>query len=427
MSEMNLLCSCSISELSEGLSLKKISPEQIIRSHLDRIEARDSEVRGWAYLDPATSISTAKAYSFDGPQGPFHGIPFAVKDVFEVESTPRSYGSTMFASEISKRSSSVVEKLRDAGGICLGKTVTAEFALYKPGKTRNPNNIGHTPGGSSSGSAATVADYQVPLALGTQTAGSIIRPASYCGVIGFKPTLGRYSRAGVLETSPTLDTIGFFCRTATDALLVDRVLAEREEEVSPTGAASPNFTVGIYQHQNIGEASSVVRAVMELAENKFTKKIFDSKTVKPNSRFLELNNIHRIVHAFEARRCLLSLEGFRIDKVSNLTREFLEAAQSISELEYDEAVGRLSEMRQRCLELFDGCDVLIAPAAPDYAPRGLDGTGDPVFNRMWTALGVPCAAFPMIEFPGSLPLGLQLIGRLGEDQKLLEILKLITS
>ena len=426
MSEMNLLCSCSISELSEGISSKKISPERVIRSHLDRIEARDSEVQGWAYLDPVTSISEARALSVDGPQGLFHGIPFAVKDVFEVESTPRSYGSTLFASEISTRSSSVVEKLRNAGGICLGKTVTAEFALYKPGKTRNPNNIGHTPGGSSSGSAATVADYQVPLALGTQTAGSIIRPASYCGVIGFKPTLGRYSRAGVLETSPTLDTVGFFCRTATDALLVDRVLAEREEEVSPTGAASRNFMVGVYQHQNIGEASSVVRAVMEVAQNKFTKKMFDSKTVKPNSRFVELNNIHRIVHAFEARRCLLSLEGFRIDRVSNLTREFLEAAQSISKLEYDDSVGRLLEMRQRSLELFEGCDVLVAPAAPDYAPRGLDGTGDPVFNRMWTALGVPCATFPMIEFPGSLPLGLQLIGRPGEDQKLLEILKLIT-
>ena len=426
MFEMNFLCSCSVSELSEGLSLKKISPEQIIRSHLDRIEARDPEVQGWAYLDPVKCMSAARALSVDRPRGLFYGIPFAVKDVFEVESTPRSYGSSLFASEVSSRSSSVVEKLRDAGGICLGKTVTAEFALYKPGKTRNPHNVGHTPGGSSSGSAATVADYQVPVALGTQTAGSIIRPASYCGVIGFKPTLGRYSRDGVLETSPTLDTIGFFCRTAEDALLVDQVLAE-QEEVSRAGGASTKFTVGVYQHPNIGEASSIVRAALEVVESKFTKKMFDVKTVRPSSRFLDLNSIHRVVHAFEARKCLLSLEGFRIDKVSSSTREFLDAAQTISESEYDDSVGRLSEMRQCHLELFEGCDVLVAPAAPDYAPRGLDGTGDPVFNRMWTALGVPCAAFPVIDFPESLPLGLQLIGRPGEDQNLLGILQLITT
>ena len=426
MSEINLLTSCSITELSEGLSLNKISPEQIVRSHLERIETRDSEVEGWAYLDPVASISTAKALSADSLQGLVHGIPFAVKDVFEVESTPKSYGSSLYASEISSRSSSVVEKLRDAGGICLGKTVTAEFALYKPGKTRNPHNTGHTPGGSSSGSAATVADYQVPLALGTQTAGSIIRPASYCGVIGFKPTFDRYSRAGVLETSPTLDTVGFFCRSAEDALLVDGILAERET-LLPTVAASSNYTVGIYQHQNIAEASSVVRAAMAIAGSKFPTKIFDLKIVKPKSRFLDLNKIHKIVHSFEARRCLMSLEGFQISKVSSLTKEFLDTARSISELEYDDSRGRLLEMRQLSLDLFDGCDALVAPAAPNYAPRGLNGTGDPVFNRMWTALGVPCAAFPMIQFPGSLPLGLQLIGRPNEDQKLLEILKLITA
>ena len=154
--------------------------------------------------------------------------------------------------------------------------------------------------------------------------------------------------------------------------------------------------------------------------------MFDVRQVKPNSRFLDLNNIHKIVHAFEARRSLLSLEGLQISSVGSLTKEFLDSAHSISELEYDDALGRLLQLRERSLEVFEGCDVLVAPAAPDYAPRGTEGTGDPVFNRMWTGLGVPCAAFPVIQLPGSLPLGLTLIGRPDEDQKLLKILQLMT-
>ena len=165
---------------------------------------------------------------------------------------------------------------------------------------------------------------------------------------------------------------------------------------------------------------------MELVETKFPIEMFDVKQVRANSRFLDLNNIHKVVHAFEARRSLLSLERVSDKRRRQLDKEFLDSAQSISALEYDDALGRLLELRERSLELFEGCDVLVAPAAPDYAPRGLEGTGDPVFNRMWTALGVPCAAFPVIEFPGSLPLGLQLIGRPDEDQKLLKILQLIT-
>lgn len=426
MSEVNLLCACSIRELSEALSSRNCSPEQIVRSYLQRIEARDSDVKGWAYLDAEGAISTAKELPTGKSPGRLYGIPFAVKDVFEVESTAKSFGSRLYATDISSKSCSVVEKLLGAGGICLGKTVTAEFALYKPGKTRNPHNRGHTPGGSSSGSAATVADYQVPLALGTQTAGSIIRPASYCGVVGYKPTFGRYSRVGVLQTSPTLDTIGFFCRTADDALIVDKILAERVED-QHVGKIPEKFTVGIFKHQSMSEASSTVQSALELVRNKFPVDTFDLKTIEPHSQFLELNYIHRIVHAVEARECLLSLDGFQINRVSSLTRAFLDSAKDISKTQYDEALAKLLDLRKCSDELFEDCDVLIAPAAPDFAPRGIKGTGDPVFNRMWTALGVPCVAFPIINFPGGMPLGLQLIGRAGEDQKLLGVLRQIAN
>ena len=206
----SLLCACSVSELLAGLSSGVFSAEQILNSCLERIRLRDAEVKAWAYLDSDNGFVANKVLSRKNKNEKLRGIPFATKDVFEVASTPKSYGSQLYAAEISKRSSSVVDTLVAAGAIFLGKTVTAEFALYKPGDTCNPHNTEHTPGGSSSGSAAAVADYQAPIALGTQTAGSIVRPASYCGVIGYKPTLDRYSRAGVLETSPTLDTIGFF-------------------------------------------------------------------------------------------------------------------------------------------------------------------------------------------------------------------------
>lgn len=425
MSPTSLLCACSVSELLAGLSSGAVSAEEILNSCLGRIRLREAEVKAWAYLDSDNGFAAKKALSRNKKNEKLRGIPFAAKDVFEVASTPKSYGSQLYAAEISKRSSSVVDTLVAAGAVFLGKTVTAEFALYKPGATCNPHNIEHTPGGSSSGSAAAVADCQAPIALGTQTAGSIVRPASYCGVIGYKPTLGRYSTTGVLETSPTLDTVGFFCRSAKDASLVDEVLAEREP-VDATGEDPHKFTVGIYQHQSITEASPAVRAAMEVVETKFPIEKFDVRQVKSNSRFLDLNNIHKIVHAFEARRSLLSLEGFQISNVGSLTKEFLDSAQSISESEYDDALGRLLQLRERSLEVFEGCDVLVAPAAPDYAPRGVEGTGDPVFNRMWTALGVPCAAFPVIQLPGSLPLGLTLIGRPDEDQKLLKILQLMT-
>ena len=425
MSSTRLLCACSVSELLAGLSSGAFAAEEILNSCLGRIRFREAEVKAWAYLDSDNGFAANEELRRKRKNEKLRGIPFAAKDVFEVASTPKSYGSQLYAAEISKSSSSVVDTLAAAGAVFLGKTVTAEFALYKPGDTCNPHNTEHTPGGSSSGSAAAVADCHAPIALGTQTAGSIVRPASYCGVIGYKPTLGRYSRVGVLETSPTLDTIGFFCRAAKDASLVDEVLAEREP-VNSIGDDSHKFTVGIYQHQSIPEASPAVRAAMEVVETKFPIEMFDVKQVKPNSRFLDLNNIHKTVHAFEARRSLLSLEGFQISSIGSLTKEFLDSAQSISELEYDDAIGRLLELRERSLELFEGCDVLVAPAAPDYAPLGIGGTGDPVFNRMWTALGVPCAAFPVIQLPGSLPLGLTLIGRPDEDQKLLKILQLMT-
>ena len=421
MSALSLLCACSINELLEGLSLKSFSPEHIVSSCLQRISARDSDVKGWAYLDTKGAITSARERCASESPGKLHGIPFAVKDVFEVESTPKSFGSSLYSADISTKSSSVVEKLLDMGGICLGKTITAEFALYKPGKTRNPHDRRHTPGGSSSGSAATVADYQVPLALGTQTAGSIVRPASYCGVVGYKPSFGRYSRAGVLQTSPTLDTVGFFVRTADDALLVDEILAEGAQDEQ----THSKFKVGIFQHQAMAEASSIVRAAMEMVGHRFSVETFDLKKIDPNPQFLDLNEIHQTIHAFEARKCLLSLDGFQISRVSSATRAFLDSAASIPESKYDLAIGQLMDLRKRCLDLFEDCDALITPAAPDYAPRGLKGTGDPVFNRMWTALGVPCVAFPVIGFPEALPLGLQLIGRPNEDQKLLGALRRI--
>ena len=197
MSPTSLLCACSVSELLAGLSSGAVSAEEILNSCLGRIRLREAEVKAWAYLDSDNGFAAKKALSRNKKNEKLRGIPFAAKDVFEVASTPKSYGSQLYAAEISKRSSSVVDTLVAAGAVFLGKTVTAEFALYKPGATCNPHNIEHTPGGSSSGSAAAVADCQAPIALGTQTAGSIVRPASYCGVIGYKPTLGRYSTTGV--------------------------------------------------------------------------------------------------------------------------------------------------------------------------------------------------------------------------------------
>ncbi|MDE2618632.1 MAG: amidase [Sphingomonadales bacterium] len=371
---------------------------------LARIDARDEAVRGWTYLDRA---------AVGGP-GPLSGVVLGVKDVIDVAGMPTTHGSPAFAGNVAAADAECVARLRRAGAVVLGKTVTAEFATYSPGPTRNPWNPGHTPGGSSSGSAAVVADGQADIAFGTQTAGSMIRPASFCGTIGFKPTFGRYPDEGCLATAHSLDTIGLFARTID---LLDRADAAVAAEPA-TPAANPALRVGLCRTPMWPEAG----AAMQHAFGEFAAHLaaagYACTEVELPASYTGLIAAQTLIHRREAWMLLSPIRAAHEAEVTQAFRDFLDAGARESEADYQAALALQQACRAELDAVFAGVDVLLAPSAPGIAPAGLGSTGNPVFQRIWTALGVPCLGFPAAWSEG-LPLGLTLVGRPGADRQLI--------
>jgi len=372
---------------------------------LARIEARDSEVRGWAFLDKAAV----------GGAGPLAELVLGVKDVIDVAGMPTTHGSAAFAGNIAATDAACVALLRAAGAVVLGKTVTAEFATYHPGPTANPRNLAHTPGGSSSGSAAVVADGQADLALGTQTAGSVIRPASFCGTFGFKPTFGRYPLGGVLETAPSLDTLGLFARDPAILIAADAVLSG--EDVVPPAAAS--LRVGLCRSPAWIDASADMQAAfLAFAETLRAAghMVFDRALPEPFDRLIAAQIL---IHRREASMVMGHIRRDHAAVVSPAFIAMIDAGAAESEADYQAALALQQECKALTGEVFDGADLLLVPGATGAAPLGLAATGDPVFQRIWTALGAPCFGFPAGWQSDGLPLGLQVIGAPGHDRQML--------
>ncbi len=372
---------------------------------LARIAARQPQVQGWAYVDKAAT----------GRAGPLAGVVLGVKDVIDVAGMPTTHGSPAFAGNIAAADAESVARLRAAGAVVLGKTVTAEFATYHPGPTTNPRNPAHTPGGSSSGSAAVVADGQADLALGTQTAGSIIRPASFCGTFGYKPTFGRYPLGGVLETAPSLDTLGLFGRDLAVIAAADAVLSG--EDAVPSASAS--LTVGLCRSPAWDAASAEMQAAF-LAFGESLRAaghvVLDRDLPAP---FEGLIAAQQLIHRREAWMVMGHIRRDHADHVSPAFIAMIDAGAAESEADYQAALGVQRECKVLAGEVFAGADLLLVPGAPGAAPEGLSATGDPVFQRIWTALGAPCFGFPAAWRADGLPLGLQVIGAPGTDRQLL--------
>jgi amidase len=330
---------------------------------------------------------------------------------------PTEYGSEAFAGHRPDKDALAVARIRAAGAVIMGKLVTAEFATYRPGATANPINPKHTPGGSSSGSAAAVSDRQVPLALGTQTAGSVIRPASFCGIHGFKPSFGRYPNAGVLDTSHRLDTLGVFARSVDDLMLLDTVLAPDAPAEKPV---SGKPKIGVYRSDVWDEASPAMQAALEETANKLAALGYDVFNVDVPPPFHRIVEAQIILHKHEAWRCMGEMRHARDAKVSQQFKDFIDDGARVPKIVYDEACAVQDACKANEAKLFGGADLLLSPGAPGIAPEGLSATGNPVFNRMTTTLGVPCLGFTAGEEQG-LPLGLQLIGRTGSDRTLLQL------
>jgi len=385
----------------------------VVGGCLDRIRQRDGAVHAWAHLDSAGALTAAG--SPGGVPGPLAGATVGVKDIIDVAGLPTAYGSPIFAGQVAERDAECVARLRAAGAVILGKTVTAEFATYSPGPTVNPHRGGHTPGGSSSGSAAAVADGQVAIALGTQTAGSMIRPGSYCGVFAFKPSFGRYPLGGVLPTAPSLDTLGVFARTLDDICIADAVLAG----AAGGAAAGPSPVIGLCRSPAWDAADEAMQgALLAFADTLRAAGFIVRDRVLP-PLYGQLAAAQALIHCREAFEALGPIAASHPDGISTALREFMAAGAAVTPELYAEA----RDIQRRCQaltgEAFGGVDMLLVPGATGAAPPGLASTGDPAFQRLWTALGVPCLGFPAARAANGLPLGLQLIAPPGGDLALL--------
>lgn len=410
-----------------------ISAEQLTEACLARVREVDASVQAWAYLDPEYALRQARARDADHregrPVGPLHGVPIAIKDIIDTEDMPTEDGTVLHAGRTPDTDANVVATLRAAGAVIMGKSVTTECATYTPGKTRNPHHPDHTPGGSSSGSAAAVAAGMVPLALGSQTNGSVIRPASFCGVYGFKPSHGLIPRHGILKLSRTLDHVGLFARSVDDlALLAEQLAGYDQRDPDTRPRARIPFCEIAAQEPPLPPLLAYARtALWDLAEND-TREAFAELAATLGDRVVELDlpevtrgvlDWHRtIMEAEMAANLDLEWERGR-DRLSESLRSQLARGREVNALEYQRAVARIPLISAGFDEIFERCDAIVTPAAHGTAPAGLESTGDPAFCTLWTFCGMPALNLPLMQGANGLPLGVQLVGRRGDDARLL--------
>ena len=420
------------SDLLARLRAGEISSEELVRDCLAQIEATDGAIRAWTHLDQDQALLQARELDEirrnGRPLGPLHGIPVGIKDIIDTADMPTEYGSTIHAGHKPTSDATLVAKLREAGAVIMGKTVSTEFAFMSPGKTANPHDPAHTPGGSSSGSAAAVAAGHVPLAVGSQTAGSVIRPASYCGIFGLKPSQGMISRNGVLQTSKTLDQIGVFGRCLEDvALLTDCLTGYDAADEACYARAKPNLTAGClseapvepnfvwfelpYDNRLADDSRAGFGELREVLGGQI-----ESITL-PES----LGNVidhHRVIHHYEIRRHLAREFEDSADQLSPFLREVLQQAETLSDEDYAHSLAAMAATKAFFAEVFHDFDAILTPAATGEAPLGLERTGDPVFCTMWTFCGLPCLSLPLLTGAQGLPIGVQLVAGLEEDDRL---------
>lgn len=402
---------------------RQLSAVEITEACLARIAERESVVQAWAHVDAERALAQAKARDNTKALGPLHGVPIGLKDIIDTVDLPTRYGSPIYAAYKPSRNAVCADQLTRSGAVILGKTVTTELANRFPGKARNPRNPLHTPGGSSSGSAAAVADRMVPLALGTQTTGSVIRPAAYCGVFGYKPSHGRFDLAGVLKLSPTLDTLGGMSRSVDDFALLASVLAPgwlgRIDRFAaspprlaicrtPVWAHAEPATVGLLE--NIRASLSVIGAV--------------SSPLHEERGYLDgLAEAQSTIMAVETAKSLDKDYREHRAQMSEYLRALIERGASCSDGDYRAALSLAGAARANLDAFFGAADALLTPSTAGEAPVGLDNTGEPVFNAIWTVLHVPCVTVPVAIGPKGLPMGIQVVGRVGSDTTVLAVAK----
>ena len=426
------LSALGLSEAAAEIREGRVTSTELVTACLDRVAEVEPDVQAFAFLDRDHALNQAKALdehrAHGRPTGPLHGVPVAIKDVFDTNDYPTEFGSPIWAGRTPREDAVAVAMLRAAGAVILGKTVTAEYAYFHPGKTRNPHDKARTPGGSSMGSAAAVAAFMVPGAIGTQTNGSTIRPAAFCGVVGFKPTHGLIPRTGALLLSRALDHVGVFARSVEDVGLLAELMAGFDGEdpdtrpmarppLATTAVAEPPLPprFAFVKSTFWDQAEPVTRdAFAELVEaldqavsevdlgTSFGRALDFHKTV------MEVDMAHNLHRDYETGR----------EQFSSQLRQLVERGRQIPAIQYTAALAGAAPLNATLDEVFNEYDAILTPAAPGEAPVG-EATGSPVFCTTWTYLGTPAVTLPLLRSEAGLPLGVQLVGKRGNDARLL--------
>jgi len=413
--------SAAIAALRSG----ELSARAYAERWLARIAQHEHEIQAWVQFDAQRALRLAdacdRALSEGTEPGPLHGVPVGVKDIFATADLPTAMGSALYADHRPERDAIVVQRLRAAGAYVMGKTVTAEFAFLHPGPTRNPWNLAHTPGGSSSGSAAAVAAGFVPLAIGTQTNGSIIRPAAFCGVVGYKPTAGTVPGAGCFPFSETLDQIGLFAGDVEDAALFGAVLTDDEQlgDYQRARPRPPRFLALPHFPWN-GTASDAARH-FETTLDKLRAHGAMVQVISLPEALREAQVVHRTIMYYEAARQHANARSNQRGALSTTLCMALDEGAAIPGERYRSALAARAALMEQARDLFDDCDAVLSPAAAGTAPAGVDATGDPSFATLWTLIGVPALSLPSGRSADGLPFGLQMATSAGADALLLSV------
>ncbi len=420
-------------DLQRALRDGAISAEELMNACLARVDEVEGQVQAWTYLDKKHALAQARARDLDRAEGralgPLHGLPIGIKDIFDTCDMPTEDGTVLHAGRTPGYDAKAVAMLRAAGAVIMGKTVTTECANYYPGKTRNPHNPEHTPGGSSSGSAAAVAAGMVPLAIGSQTNGSVIRPAAFCGVYGFKPTHGLIPRSGVLKLSRTLDHVGVFARTIGDTALVAEALVgwDADDPDTRPRAGIPLCEIAAQEPPLEPLFAFVKPPVWDRTESE-TREAFAELVEELKAHIVEIELPPLTGEALDWHRVIMQADmAFNLereyeqgrDRLSQPLCEQLEIGRAVTALQYQRALARVPQLVAGFDVMFERCAALITPSAAGTAPPGLDTTGDPSFCTIWTLCGMPALNLPIMQGGNGLPLGVQLVGARDTDAQLL--------
>ncbi|GAA4031666.1 amidase [Actimicrobium antarcticum] len=415
---MNKLLALPLHELVRKISARDITAEAVVRACIARIEADEPRIRAWQFFDPALPLQQARLLDAGAASGALHGLPIGVKDLMDTADMPSGYGSPIYAQHRPATDAACVALSRAAGAIVMGKTVTTEFATFKPGPTCNPRapvETPHTPGGSSSGSAAAVAAGMVPVAFGSQTAGSIVRPAAYCGIVGYKPTHGTLPLAGIKPLSPSLDTVGVLARSVEDAAFFVGSLAR----LSLQAFDHPRLRIGICQTPHWERAGSDTRAAMATAARLLELGGAAIGELVLPTACAGLTEAQIAIMGYEASAAFAPELRSHADGLSAAFTTLLASGQAIDGQRFFAAQQLAANARHAFDALFEQVDIVLAPSTEGEAPAGLNATGDPIFNRMWTLLGNPCVHVPLGTGANGMPVGVTLIGpRWGDAQTL---------